>query len=104
MSRCADQYRPLFAQLGERVKGHRKALGLSLEEVGNRAGLTKSYVWEIERGSSKNPTVAAVWGLASALGVSPETLLGLRTDKPTLSPFAIKIATMIDAQMKGRSS
>lgn len=40
MSR-ADHYRPLFAQLGERVKSYRSALGLTLEEVGTRAGLAE---------------------------------------------------------------
>jgi len=47
----------------------RATLGLSLQEVANRAGITKSHMWELEQGRAVNPTVWTVYGLSRALGV-----------------------------------
>lgn len=47
----------------------RSRLGLSLQEVADRAGITKSHMWEIEAGRSVNPTIRTVYGLAIALGI-----------------------------------
>lgn len=45
-------------------------LGLSLQEVADRAGITKSHMWELEQGRAVNPTVRTVYGLSRALGIS----------------------------------
>jgi transcriptional regulator with XRE-family HTH domain len=84
---------------GERIKLLRKIRGMSLEAVGNAAGLTKSHVWELERGRSVNPTVNAVWGLATALCVSPAMLLGLDDKLPPIDPVALKIAGIVDREI-----
>lgn len=90
------------AQLGARIARLRKARNMSLQEVGDVAGLTKSHVWELEKGRSRNPTVNAVWGLAGALSVSPAALLGLDDQMPPLSDFALKIAGMVDREVNRR--
>jgi transcriptional regulator with XRE-family HTH domain len=51
------------------IKDGRAALGLSLQEVADRAGITKSHMWELEQGRSVNPTVWTVYGLSQALGI-----------------------------------
>jgi DNA-binding XRE family transcriptional regulator len=51
------------------IANERAALGLSLQEVADRAGITKSHMWELEQGRSVNPTVWTVYGLSRALGV-----------------------------------
>jgi DNA-binding XRE family transcriptional regulator len=51
------------------IAAERKRLGLSLQEVADRAGITKSHMWELEQGNSVNPTVWTVYGLSKALGV-----------------------------------
>ena len=81
---------------GRRIKEHRKLCKASLAEIGERAGLTKSHVWELEQGRSRNPTVSAVWGLAAAMGISPARLLGLNDQMPPLHPDALRIAAEID--------
>lgn len=58
-----------ITDLGSYVRSQRKALGWSLEELGAHAGCTKSHVWEIEQGRSRNPTIKMLDGLARALGV-----------------------------------
>lgn len=55
--------------LGEEVRIAREAARMSLQEVATAAGLSKSHVWEIEKGRSKNPTIALVLALSKALGV-----------------------------------
>lgn len=86
--------------LGTRIKLLREMRGMSLEEVGKASGLTKSHVWELEQGRSVNPTVNAVWGLAAALCVSPAMLLGLDDRLPPIEPVALKIAGIVDREIK----
>ncbi|HEY0297430.1 MAG TPA: XRE family transcriptional regulator [Bordetella sp.] len=61
--------------VGERLAVLRKLNALTLEEVANRATLTKSYLSKLERGLS-SPTIATVLKLARALDVSLDQLIG----------------------------
>lgn len=90
--------------LGTRIKLLRELRDMSLQEVADGAGLTKSHVWEMEQGRSVNPTVNAVWGLAEALSVSPAMLLGIDDKVPPLDPFAMKIAGMVSRELKRHMS
>lgn len=51
------------------ISTEREKQDLSLQEVADRAGITKSHMWELEQGNAVNPTVRTVYGLAKALGV-----------------------------------
>lgn len=53
----------------EMIASERQRLGLSLQAVADRAGITKSHMWELENGRAVNPTIATVNGLAKALGI-----------------------------------
>lgn len=86
--------------LGTRIKLLREMRGMSLQTVADAAGLTKSHVWELEQGRSVNPTVNAVWGLSAALCVSPAMLLGLDDKMPPIDPVALKIAGIVDREIK----
>lgn len=55
--------------LGEEISEARARSRLSLQDVADASGFTKSHVWELEQGRSRNPTVAMVAGLSAALGV-----------------------------------
>ena len=57
-----------------RLASLRTLNGLSLEELAQRAGLTKSYLSKLERGLSQ-PSIATVLKLAKAFGVSSDKLL-----------------------------
>lgn len=66
----------------------RQAQALSLEELSRKAGVSKSMLSQIERNQA-NPTVALVWRLANALGVSMMELLdGGRRTTPALELLA----------------
>lgn len=88
------------AALGTRMKLLREMRGMSLQAVADAAGLTKSHIWELEQGKSVNPTVNAIWGLSSAFCVSPAMLLGLDDRLPPIEPVALKIAGIVDREIK----
>lgn len=60
--------------VGKNVRHLREELDFSQEELGFRAGLDRTYVSGVERGV-RNPTIAVLARLASALGVRPDELL-----------------------------
>jgi len=88
------------AALGTRIKLLREMRGMSLKQVGEASGLTKSHVWELERGRSVNPTVNAVWNLSAALCVSPSMLLGIDDKLPPIDPVAMRIAGIVDREIR----
>ena len=60
--------------VGKNVREHRRARRLSQEELGFEAGLDRTYISGIERGT-RNPTILIVGKIARALRVSPDALL-----------------------------
>jgi transcriptional regulator with XRE-family HTH domain len=60
--------------LGRNVRGHRKRLGLSQEQLALDAEMKRSYVSDLERGT-RNPSLSALGRLAAALGVEASELL-----------------------------
>ena len=65
------------ATLAENVRTNRKRLDLSQEALAEAAGLHRTYVSGIERGT-RNPSIAIVEKLARALRVDPADLLANR--------------------------
>lgn len=65
---------PDWQELGRRIRNRRRRLGLTQEELGERAGLHYSYVGQVERGD-KTPSLRALNKLATALGMPLEALL-----------------------------
>lgn len=60
--------------LGETIRCVRENRGMSLQVLADEAGLTKSHVWDLERGRSRNPTVGTILHLALALEIEPSSL------------------------------
>lgn len=60
--------------LGVNVRRHRKLKGMSQEQLALEAGMERSYVSDLERGT-RNPSVRALGRLADALGIQPHELL-----------------------------
>jgi len=61
------------------LKGRRHELGLSQEEVAQRAGVDQTYISDLEMGK-KRPLIDSLANLATALDTTPSALLS--------SPFA----------------
>jgi transcriptional regulator with XRE-family HTH domain len=64
----------LVQLLGANVRQYRKLSGMSQEELALEAGMKRSYVSDLERGT-RNPSVRALGRLAAALRVEPQALL-----------------------------
>ncbi len=54
--------------LGQRIRNHRTALGLSQEKLAELAGCHHTYIGQIERGE-KNATIESIEKISSALNV-----------------------------------
>ncbi|MDP3495097.1 MAG: helix-turn-helix transcriptional regulator, partial [Hyphomonadaceae bacterium] len=63
----------LVILLGRNVRAERVARGMSQEALALEAGMKRSYLSDLERGT-RNPTVRAVGRLAMALDVAPAIL------------------------------
>ena len=64
----------LCGQFGGAVRQSREQHGWSQEVLADRAGLNRSYLGEIERGSSV-PSLATISKIAQALNMNMSTLL-----------------------------
>ena len=64
----------ILSRFGSAVRQKRLALGISQEELADRAGVHRTYVGMIERGE-KNVTLLNIQKFAFALGVTISDLL-----------------------------
>lgn len=64
----------LVVIFGRNVRMFRDAAGVSQEELAFRAGMKRTYLSDLERGT-RNPSVRALGRLAEALMVEPSELL-----------------------------
>lgn len=68
--------------IGENVRRHRIAAGLSQEAVGVRMGVDRAYVSSLELGK-RNPTAVTLWHAALALNVR---IADLFEEAPPVAP------------------
>ena len=64
-------------RLGARVKELRRRRGLTLEDLAERAGVSRAMISKVERGE-KNPTLVVAAKVAEGLGVTIAELLGVK--------------------------
>ena len=64
----------VLKSLGLLVKARRQSLGLSQEDLGEQAGLDRTYISGIERGV-RNPSLTALVSLSAALRTTTAELL-----------------------------
>ncbi len=72
--------------LGKRLQVARQTAGLTQQMLCHKANLSYSTLAKIERGAIKSPSIFTVQTIATALGVSLDSLLGLAIAKPPALP------------------
>ena len=72
---------------GQKVRNAREKKKFSLEELANRLGSTKSYVWQLENKSPARPSGRMLLRLAKELDVSPEFLIDDDVEEATDEQF-----------------
>jgi transcriptional regulator with XRE-family HTH domain len=77
---------------GEKLRSRRIAKGLTLEELANRIGSTKAYVWQLENKKPAKPSGELLLKIASELEISAEFLIDDKVDKPTQRQAQIALA------------
>jgi CheY-like chemotaxis protein/plasmid maintenance system antidote protein VapI len=85
---------PLISKVGHTVRKLRREMGLSQEELAERADLHRTYIAGIERGG-RNITLRSVERLATALGVSVAHLLNESHDGASSDLTSANLSTEI---------
>jgi len=60
-----------MSSLGDAINHWREKQDMSLNQLATDAGITKSHIWELERGSSANPRIDTLVRIAVALDADP---------------------------------
>jgi transcriptional regulator with XRE-family HTH domain len=91
--------------LADRIRTLRTQAGLSLEELATKAGLSKTYLWELEKDEAgiKKPSADVLVRLATALSTTIADLMSLPTVRvkqdqvlipPSLAEFQERMKVM----------
>lgn len=62
--------------LGERLRRLRKEKEWTMEQLAEAAGVSKSYIWELENRPAQRPSADKLNDIAKALGVAVQDLMG----------------------------
>ena len=81
--------------LAQTLKECRRDRGWSLDKVAEKAGLTKSYIWEIEKGRTKNPTVETVEKIARVFALDPAALCGWHDHQSIFTPQELETIVLL---------
>jgi transcriptional regulator with XRE-family HTH domain len=71
--------------LGEKIRAERKRLKLTLEDLAEKTGSSKSYIWELENRPVVRPSAEKISKIADVFGVTVEFLLDDEKRTPTES-------------------
>jgi transcriptional regulator with XRE-family HTH domain len=66
-------------KVGEQIRKLRQEKKLTLDKLAEDAGLSKSYLWELENKNPPRPSAEKLAGLAKALGVTVDYFMGADT-------------------------
>lgn len=67
------------AGIGQRVRAERGARGWSMRVLAKKAGVSFGYIAQLEDGKIPSPSLAYLWKIASAMGLTLDDLLGVGT-------------------------
>lgn len=71
-----------LAMIGTNINHFRTQSGITLSELAERAGISKSYLSSIERNLKQNPSIQVIEKIALVLNVDLKTLLQVNLPNP----------------------
>lgn len=74
-------YGCVVSGFGERLRQARKESKLTLDQLGEKLGSSKAYVWQLENKTDANPSGDLLMKLCSALGKPPSYFLEATSDR-----------------------
>lgn len=74
----------MSTSLGDRLKKLRDSKGYTLEQLADKSGVSKSYIWELEKKSPPRPSADRLLALSKPLGVTLEYLMSGEFEDNTL--------------------
>ena len=87
--------------VGSRIKELRLAKGLSTNKLSNMAGLSQSYVRNLEEGKYHNPTVESLQLICEALGITFEDFVNYKDFSLSQLKAMKIIRNLSDEQLEG---
>ena len=61
---------------GKQIKDLRTSAGMTLDQLAQATGSSKSYIWELENKNPPSPSAEKLSAIAAALGVTVDYLIG----------------------------
>jgi transcriptional regulator with XRE-family HTH domain len=77
--------------LGNRIRQLRNRFGLSIPEFAKHVGFTRSYIFRLENGEARNPSIKFCEAVVQKFGVDREWFIGGVGDGTAVGPFRSKI-------------
>ncbi len=62
--------------MGDRINAARKAKGFTLDQLAEKSGCSKSYIWELENKNPPRPSADKLASIAEVLGTTVDVLIG----------------------------
>ncbi len=84
---------------GREVRRRRSALGLTLEQLAERSGLTPNYIGTVENGR-RDPSLSTVLALAKGLGVTAGELVGGMSETSHTSTEVLNIMQSLSPELQ----
>jgi len=78
--------------LGSKLKELRLKKGKSLQDVADSVSASKPHIWELERGTTKNPSLDLLKNLAKYFSVTLDYLTGESEENDAVQAFARSIS------------
>lgn len=75
--------KPKGMTLGSTLRRRREERGMSLQDVATEAKIAKAHLWDLEKGTQRNPTIKTIAGLAFALEFDPAALALVAIEETT---------------------
>lgn len=82
----------MSVEFGEKLRKRRLALGLTLDQLAEKVGSRKAYIWQLENKKPAKPSGELLLKIANVLDISAEYLIDDSVETPTHKQVQIALA------------